>query len=149
MPVQAFVHTQDAETIHFFGTRMRILVSGDQTQGAFCLLEVRSPAGHATPPHVHHRETETIHLLEGEITCVLHGKPVAVAAGETVVLPPDVPHQLITGDQGTRSLLVCTPAGFDGFVGAVGTATPVPPSPEGAARAVTVAATFGIEIFTG
>jgi quercetin dioxygenase-like cupin family protein len=149
MAAQAFVHTQDAETIHFFGTRMRILVSGEQTQGAFCLLEVRSPAGNATPPHVHHRETETIHLLEGKITCVLDGKPVAVTTGETVVLPPDVPHQLINGDQDVRSLLMCTPAGFDGFVRAAGTATPVAPTPEGTARAVAVAATFGIEIFTG
>jgi hypothetical protein len=59
MATQAFVHTRDAEVIHFFGTRMRILVSGAQSGSAFCLIEVRTPAGNMTPRHVHHRETET------------------------------------------------------------------------------------------
>jgi len=148
MATQAFVHTRDAEMIHFFGTRMRILVSGAQTGGAFCLIEVRSPAGNMTPPHVHHRETETIHLLEGGMTCVLDGKPITVAVGETVVLPPEVPHQLKTGEQDTRTLLLCTPAGFDDFVRTLGTSTPVKPDPEAMAHAVAVAASFGIEIFT-
>src|SRR3954454_21985326 len=147
MATQAFVHTRDAEVIHFFGTHMRILVSGAQTGGAFCLIEVRTPAGNMTPRHVHHRETETMHVLEGGLTAVLDGKPITLAVGDTVVLPPDVPHQLRIGEQDTRTMLFCTPAGFDDFVRAVGTAAPVKPDPEASARAVAVAATFGIEIF--
>ncbi|MEA2789238.1 MAG: hypothetical protein QOG73_1644 [Acetobacteraceae bacterium] len=154
MPTPGLIHTRDAATIYFFGTRIRILVSGAQTGGAFCVLEVRSPAGNATPPHVHHRETETLHLLEGGITAVVDGRPVDAVVGDTLVLPPNVPHQLITGRRDTRSLLFCNPAGFDDFVRAVGTDTPAAPHPEGPdpavmARVIAMAAEFGIDIQTG
>jgi quercetin dioxygenase-like cupin family protein len=145
-----FVHTSDVETIYFFGTRMRILMSGAQTGGAFCLIEVRSSAGAVVPPHVHRRETETIHVLEGVMTCATEGKHIAVGPGETVLLPKDVPHSLITGETDTRTLLYCSPAGFDDFVRALGTTgAPVAPGPDDAAHAVEVAARFGIEFVAG
>lgn len=147
MTTSGFVHTRDAPMIHFFGVRMSILVSGAQTNGAFCLLEVHSPAGHRTPRHVHRRESETIHLLEGGMTAILDGKPIKVLPGDTTVLPPDIPHQLVSGPQGARSLLFCTPSGFDAFVRAVGTDTPQAPDPARQTDIVTTAAGFGIEIF--
>jgi len=139
------VHSSRPDTIYFFGTRMRILSSGAQTGGSFCLIEVRSPAGNVVPPHLHRRETETIHVLEGGLTCVTEGSRIAVAAGDTISLPMGVPHSLITGETDTRTMLVCTPAGFDEFVRAVGTGAPVPPSEASRAHAVEVAARFGIE----
>jgi quercetin dioxygenase-like cupin family protein len=143
------VQTRDAATIHFFGTRIRILVPGAETGCAFCVLEVRSPAGNATPLHVHHRETETLHLLEGAITAIVDGRPVEALAGDTVVLPPNVPHRLTTGRRDTRTLLFCTPAGFDDFVRTVGTETQVAADPVAMARAIAVAAEFGIDVATG
>jgi quercetin dioxygenase-like cupin family protein len=146
---QQAVHNAQPATIYFFGTRMRILMSGAQTGGNFCLIEVRSPAGNVVPPHLHRREVETIHVLEGGITCVTQGKRIAVAPGETVLLPIDVPHSLVTGEQDTRSMLLCTPAGFDAFVRAVGTDTPVAPSEAARAQAMETAARFGIEFVDG
>ena len=77
-----FVHTSDVETVFFFRVRMRVLMSGAQTGGAFCLIEVRSPAGAVVPPHVHRRETETIHVLEGTMICATEGRRIAVGPGE-------------------------------------------------------------------
>jgi quercetin dioxygenase-like cupin family protein len=133
------------DTIYFFGTRMRILMSGSQTGGSFCLIEVRSPAGNVVPPHRHRRETETIHVLEGGLTCATEGKRIAVTAGETVLLPVGVPHSLITGQADTRMMLLCTPAGFDDFVRAVGTNSPLAAAADARAHAVAEAARFGIE----
>jgi quercetin dioxygenase-like cupin family protein len=146
--VERAIHTDLPDTIYFFGTRMRILMSGEQTGGSFCLIEVRSPAGNVVPPHLHRRETETIHVLEGGLTCVTEGRRIAVTAGETVLLPMGVPHSLITGEVDTRTMLVCTPAGFDAFVRAVGTDAPVAPTPAGRAHAIEEAARFGIEFVT-
>lgn len=143
------IHTGDVETIHFFGTRMRILMSGEQTDGQFCLIEVRSSAGHTVPPHIHRRETETIHVLSGSLTCLTEGKAIAVSAGETALLPMNVPHSLMTGDAETCALLFCTPAGFDAFVRAVGSDTPVVPTPAVRMQVAEVAAQFGIEFVSG
>jgi quercetin dioxygenase-like cupin family protein len=139
------IHNSLPDTIYFFGTRMRILMSGAQTGGGFCLIEVRSPAGNVVPPHLHRRETETIHVLEGGLTCSTEGKRVSVAAGETVLLPIGVPHTLITGATDTRTMLLCTPAGFDDFVRAVGTDSPVAATADARAHAMEQAARFGIE----
>lgn len=149
MLTPGLAHARDAAAIHFFGTRIRILVPGAETSGAFCVMEGRSPAGNATPRHFHRRETETLHLPEGAITAVVDWRPVEALAGDTVVLPPNVPHQLITGRRDTRTLLFCTPAGFDEFVRAVGTETPVAADPVAMARVIAVAAEFGINIQTG
>jgi quercetin dioxygenase-like cupin family protein len=142
------IHVNAPDTIYFFGTRMRILMSGEQTGGSFCLIEVRSPAGNVVPPHLHRRETETIHILEGGLSCVTEGRHIAVAVGETVLLPTGVPHSLVTGETDTRTMLLCTPAGFDDFVRAVGTDAPVAPTPAGRAHAMAQAARFGIEFVT-
>jgi len=139
------IHSGPPDTIYFFGTRMRILRSGSQTGGSFCLIEVRSPAGNVVPPHRHRRETETIHVLEGGLTCLVEGRCIAVTVGETLSLPMDVPHSLITGETDTRTMLVCTPSGFDDFVRAVGTDAPIEPSETTRAHVIQVAARFGIE----
>jgi quercetin dioxygenase-like cupin family protein len=149
MPMaERVLHSSLPDTIHFFGTRMRILMSGKQTGGSFCLIEVRSPAGNIVPPHLHRRETETIHVLEGGLTCVTEGRRIEVAAGDTVSLPIGVPHSLVTGATDTRTMLLCTPAGFDDFVRAAGTASPVVPTAAGRAHAIEQAARFGIEFVT-
>ena len=54
--------------IWFLRNRVRIHISGLQTDGAFALLESTGPAGDHTPLHVHHLDDEGFYVLEGELT---------------------------------------------------------------------------------
>ncbi|WP_162600670.1 cupin domain-containing protein [Paraburkholderia sp. C35] len=101
----------------FGGSRTRLLVSGDQTGNAYCMLELFSPAGRASPMHRHQHEDETLHMLDGELEVIVDGAPQCLRPGSMLVLPRGTEHQIInrTG-QTAHYLVICTPAGFERFV---------------------------------
>ena len=49
------------------GVVMKRLVSGEQTEGSFCLFENRSDGQTKTPIHVHADDDETIYVIEGQL----------------------------------------------------------------------------------
>ena len=101
----------------FGGSHARMLVSGKHSGGAYCMLEISSPAGRATPNHKHEHEDETIHMLDGELTVDIEGVLYVLTAGETLLLQRGTAHQLFNrSDRSARYLVVCVPAGFDEFV---------------------------------
>ena len=103
----------------FDGFLMKVLVDADDTGGALSICEQRHPVGYGTPVHVHGREDQTLHVLEGRITAWL-GEGDApservLVAGDTVFLPRSVPHAFRVDAEGTRLLEINTPGGFEGF----------------------------------
>lgn len=101
----------------FGGSHTRLLVSGKHSAGSYCMIEIFSPAGRATPTHRHRNEDETIHMLEGELDVNIEGTTHTLRAGETVYLQRGTAHQLINRSAATaRYLVICAPAGFDEFV---------------------------------
>ena len=50
------------------------LITGDDTEGKYALLQFHGVHGVEPPPHTHWDEDETIHLLEGEITFSIGGR---------------------------------------------------------------------------
>lgn len=109
------------EAYAFAGTKTTILIEGTQTEGRYALLSVRVPAGNATPPHSHDVDTETVMVLAGAMTVETPGRSAVVQPGEVVVLPPREVHRLSNaGPQEASYLLLCAPAGFEGFVREVG-----------------------------
>ncbi|WP_181969727.1 cupin domain-containing protein [Paraburkholderia sp. DHOC27] len=147
-----FVLNTDAPEYNFAGTRVRLLMSGQQTGETFCMMEMFSPPGKGTPLHAHSREEETITMLEGTLDVLIEGETVKLHAGDTLLVPRNVPHRLAnTGEVLSRYLVVCTPAGFDGFVGdcadaQTGPITATPPRPEDIARMREAAPRFGISL---
>ena len=145
-----FVLNTSPPEYNFAGTRVRLLMSGKETGGAFCMMEFFGPPKRATPLHTHEREEETIVVLEGVVDVTVDGKLVSVHAGETALLPRKVAHRLANNTElPSRYLIVCTPAGFDDFVDAcadaqAGPVTPAPPLPEDIGRMREAAPRFGI-----
>lgn len=139
----------------FAGTRVRMLLTGRQTDGAFCMMEMSGPPGTSTPTHVHTREDETVHVVEGELDVFLGDDVVTLRAGDTALLKRHEPHRIVIGGPGTaRYLVVCTPAGFDDFVLAcsgsrTGPIVPTPPTRQEVARLVEAAPRFGISLLPG
>ncbi|MCU0987801.1 MAG: cupin domain-containing protein [Acetobacteraceae bacterium] len=116
----------------YVGTDMvRILISSDQTGGALALCEVAVTPGGGPPMHVHGREDETFHVLEGEITVWVDGRQHVARAGDTLFGPRGIPHRFQNcTDRPARMLVAMTPGGFEGYFREVGVpAIPGAPAP--------------------
>ncbi len=102
------------------GDTYSILVSGADTAGAYCLIDMSVPDGGGPPPHRHDCE-ESFTLLEGELQFVFRGKSMTVRAGSTVNIPANAPHAFknVSGAP-ARMLCLCVPAGLDAFFLEVG-----------------------------
>jgi quercetin dioxygenase-like cupin family protein len=117
--------------IGLVGDTYTITVSGDDTNGRFCVIDMHIPPGGGPPPHRHDFE-ETFILLEGEIEATFRGKKSIVRAGDTVNIPANAPHQFVNSSaKPVRMLCICSPAGQENFFQQVGfpvaTRTTAPP----------------------
>ena len=102
------------------GGRYSILVSGAQTAGRYCLIDMIVPDGGGPPLHRHDFE-EMFTLLEGELEFTFRGETKTVRAGSTVNVPANAPHVFKnTSGSTVHMLCMCTPAGQEEFFVAVG-----------------------------
>ena len=108
-------------TVSVVGDTYTILVSGAQTAGRYCLIDMLVPNGSGPPPHRHDFE-EMFTLLEGELEFTFRDQTQTVRAGSTVNIPANAPHVFKNKSGETvRMLCMCTPAGQDEFFMEVGT----------------------------
>ena len=117
------------------GELMTFLITGDETDGAFFMAEVSVAQGGGTPPHIHHREDESFHVLEGTLTIQVGGQTITASAGDFAFLPRGIAHSFKnTGDSYAKALVLTTPAGLEGFFSEVfepATDRSAPPPPSG------------------
>ena len=94
-----------------------IRISGADTGGAFTVIELRVPPGTTGPPHIHHNEHQTDHIVEGELVYTVGEETIVADAGTIVHCPKDVPHTF-SNESETEALVYdwLHPAGFDEFV---------------------------------
>lgn len=106
--------------IGLVGDTYTITISGEETGGRFCVIDMHVPPGGGPPPHRHDFE-ETFILLEGEIEATFRGSKFNVQAGDTINIPANAPHQFHNAsNKPTRMLCICSPAGQDNFFKEVG-----------------------------
>ncbi len=109
-----------ARRIFLVGDTYTILVSGADTQGRYCLIDMLVPDGGGPPPHRHDFE-EAFTLLDGELEFTFRGQTETVRAPTTVNIPANAPHQFKnTSGKTAHMLCLCVPAGQDEFFMAVG-----------------------------
>jgi mannose-6-phosphate isomerase-like protein (cupin superfamily) len=73
------------------GDTYTILLSGAETAGRYCLIDMNVPHCGGPGPHRHDFE-EMFTLLEGEIEFTFRGEKRTVTAGMTVNIPANAPH---------------------------------------------------------
>lgn len=120
------------EHIALAGDTYTLLLTGEQTAGRFCLIDMHIPPEGGPPPHRHDFE-ETFALLEGEIEATFRGETVTVRAGETLHIPANAPHHFRNVSSATvRLLCECSPAGQEDYFRELGVrvATRTTPPPE-------------------
>ncbi len=118
--------------IGLVGDTYTITLSGKDTDGRFCVIDMHIPPNGGPTPHRHDFE-ETFILLEGEIEATFRGKTSTARAGDTVNIPANAPHQFHNASsKAVRLLCICSPAGQENFFREVGTpvATRTTPPPK-------------------
>jgi quercetin dioxygenase-like cupin family protein len=121
------------------GDTYTVLLSGDETDGRYCLIDMVIPPGGGPPPHRHDFE-ESFTVVGGEIEATFRGKKSVVRTGETVNIPANAPHSFTNASkEPARLLCICSPAGQEELFLAIGvrvpTRTSAPPKPNEAAAA--------------
>jgi quercetin dioxygenase-like cupin family protein len=102
-----------------------ICLSGEDTGGKYCLLEVGLAPGMSVPRHTHTREDEAWYILSGELEVVVGDEVFILRVGDTLFGPRDVPHRLRnSGNAENHYLIVFSPSGFEEFLKV--TAVPAP-----------------------
>jgi quercetin dioxygenase-like cupin family protein len=102
------------------GDTYTILLTGSDTAGRYCLIDMLVPPGGGPPPHRHDFE-EMFTVLDGEIEVTFRGAKSIVRAGETANIPANSPHQFRNASgRPARLLCVCSPAGQEEYFMAVG-----------------------------
>lgn len=137
------------------GNALRTIVGGEETAGQYALLEFVVAPGVGAPPHVHSREDEAFHILEGTVVFVVGGREISAGPGDFVHAPRDIPH-LYQNRSSTpaRMTVLAVPAGVERFFAEAGsplpdlTALPRPSSPREIERLLATAPKYGLRILT-
>jgi quercetin dioxygenase-like cupin family protein len=90
--------------IGLVGDTYTITVSGNDTNGRFCVIDMHVPPGGGPGPHRHDFE-ETFILLDGEIEVTFRGKKSIVHAGETANIPSNAASVLLRAWTGSSRKL--------------------------------------------
>ena len=125
-------HPDNLPHIGLVGDTYTITVTGEDTSGRFCVIDMHIPPGGGPPPHRHDFE-ETFILLEGEMEATFRGRKWIVRAGDTLNIPSNAPHQFHNASAGpVRMLSSFSTDGQEKFIIEVGVplATRTTPSAE-------------------
>lgn len=121
----------DASLLHLgvVGDTYTVLLSGENTDGRFCLIDMLIPPGGGPAPHRHDFE-ETFVVLEGQIETTFRGQKLTLKLGETLNIPANAPHEFHNvSNQTARVLGLCAPSGQEEFLAQIGVALPTRTSP--------------------
>ncbi|QDQ98529.1 cupin domain-containing protein [Tomitella fengzijianii] len=106
------------------GDNYTILLTGEETDGRYALIDMLIPPGGGPPPHRHDFE-EMFHVLEGRIDITFRGQRHTLAAGETANVPARAPHFFRNNARvQARVLCMITPPGLDRYFAAWGMPLP-------------------------
>ena len=117
------VHTpaNDGIKVNLLGIPSTIRIHGRDSAGAVSVIELRDQPGGGAPMHIHHREDETFHVIEGEYEFSCGGQTFFTKPGATVFGPRGVAHGYrYLGEAPGRILLIATPAGIEEWFEEVG-----------------------------
>jgi quercetin dioxygenase-like cupin family protein len=126
-------HDKNLVHLGIVGDTYTVTVTGEDTAGRFCVVDMHVPPGGGPPPHRHDFE-ETFVVTAGEIEATFRGEHKTVKAGQTIHIPANSPHQFTNASkEPARLICICAPAGMDEFFRLVGvpvaTRTTPPPKP--------------------
>lgn len=109
-PPSSYIHQPGEAELRWMGTTSTyFLATGEQTGGAFALVDEQAMQGEAVPLHVHREDVESLYVLEGEIAFYLGDQPpVRAGAGAFVHVPAGAVHGFRIQSERARYLILTT-----------------------------------------
>ena len=108
--------TEKARTLRIRDDELYFTAYGEETGGAYLLIELRVKPGGGPPTHLHREDAESFVVLEGKFR-IRQGDVVRdVGAGEFVYGAPGLPHGFTNiGDDVGRLLVIDAPPKIEGY----------------------------------
>ncbi len=99
-------------TDKFTGNTYEFIETSEDTHGAKVTVKITlKEKGKIAPDHIHLKQNETFSIEQGELTYTLNGEEHIIGAGESVLLPRNVPHNHYnTSDEPVVFLQTISPA---------------------------------------
>lgn len=108
------VGANDGELVMFGGIGAQFKITGEQTGGAFSIVEQPVEPGAMVPPHVHTREDEFSFVLEGELGAKIGDQEIHATPGTWIIKPRGIPHTFWNpGTKTARFIEIISPAGLE------------------------------------
>jgi quercetin dioxygenase-like cupin family protein len=106
----AYVYQPGEAELRWMGkTSTYFLAEGENTGGAFCLVDERASRGESVPLHRHSDDMESFYVLEGEITLYIGDQPgVRAPAGSFAHIPGGTVHGFRIESEEARYLILTT-----------------------------------------
>ncbi len=150
------LNPEQGHGISILGDTYRVLTSGQQTGGAYAVIDMLVPPGGGPGPHAHADVEESFYVIEGEVVVRSEQGAYTARKGAYVKIPKGGAVHNFRNESRTVARLLCTvrPAGLEelfveiGQPVAWGSFLPVPRmTPESLRRLSTVAAAHGQQLY--
>jgi quercetin dioxygenase-like cupin family protein len=142
----------EGESVWFLGDLFEVKLAGEDTGGAYSMVEETSPPQGGPPPHIQHNGDEALYVLEGEVEVLVGDRTTRAIAGSLAYyVPKGTLHTFKNiGTSPSRVLAIFSPGGFERFFLEAGEpASEGSSPPEGepdVGRIVEIGQKYGLEI---
>ena len=149
-PKVLFVPPEAGDKFTVYGDKDNIKLFENESQGALSIVEAEVPPHMGPPPHIHHREHETLYVLDGEVD-LLDGERgwTRIENRGMAFMPMESLHAFRNPhSEPGKVMLIFTPAGFEDYLKKVGelVASGDVTSENDVEQVIPLAATYGMEI---
>jgi quercetin dioxygenase-like cupin family protein len=146
----------EGQFLSVVGDTYRIVISGEQTNGAFAVIDMMIPSNGGPGPHAHANFQESFHVLDGEVEVKTETETYVARKGDFINIPlGGVVHRFKNKSDSVAHLwCVVVPAGLEtlfqeiGQPVAPGTFLPPPPmGPDDQKRLQAIAEKHGQKVY--
>jgi len=145
------VNNTEGESLSIAGNAYRILISGQQTGGAYAVIDMLVPPGGGPGPHAHKDIQEMFYVAEGEVEFKTEAGKHTATKGALVNIPLGGAVHCFKNTSSQPARLLCTvvPAGLDDFFKEISklAAPGAAPTEEQKARLTAIAEKYGQELY--
>ena len=108
---EPYVQQAGESELRWFGeTSTFFLATGEQTRGAFALVDERAKRGESVPLHRHADDMESFYVVEGEMTLFVADRPgIRLGPGGFAHVPGGAVHGFRIESESARYLILTTP----------------------------------------
>ncbi|MGA9318446.1 MAG: cupin domain-containing protein [Nitrososphaeraceae archaeon] len=150
------VAAKEGPTMSVFGDTYRFVIGGEQTKGAYALIDMLIPPKGGPGPHSHATFQEAFYILDGEIKVITKEKTYVGSKDSYVNIPSNGPVHKFTNETDKTAHMLCltTPAGMEKMFLEIGkpvaadTLLPIPQiTPEELKRIQNIAEKYGQKLY--